>query len=124
MGCISLANFVVLINGTLSKFFSASRGIRQGCSLSPLLFILVINGLSLMIVDSRDHRLIKRIKISSTFSLTHLLFVDDVIFLGTSTLSEWMAFDIILSKFCKAFGMNIGLDKSYFLYNNVDIDIR
>ena len=124
MGCITSANFVVLINGTPSKFFPASRGIRQGCPLSPLLFILVIEGLSLMIVDARNHGLIKGINISPHFSLTHLLFVDDVILLGTGSLSEWMAFDIILSKFCKASGMNISLDKSCFLYNNVDIDIR
>jgi len=87
MGCLTSTNFVVLINGTPSNFFRASRGIRQGCPLSPLLFILVIEGLSLLIADARDHGLIKDIKISSTLALTHLLFVDDVILLGTGTLS-------------------------------------
>ena len=82
MGCITSANFAVLINGTPSKFFTTSRGIRQGCPLSPLLFSLVIEGLSLLIADARDNGLIKGIKISSTFVLTHLLFVDDVILLG------------------------------------------
>ena len=77
-----------------------------------------------MIVDARYHSLIKGIKISSTFALTHLLFVDDVILLGSGSLSEWMAFDVILSKFCKASGMCISIDKSCFLYNNVDVDIR
>ena len=79
MGCITSANFAVLINGTPSKFFPASRGIRQGCPLSPLLFILVIEGLNLMIADAKNHGLIKGIKISPHFALTHLLFVDDVI---------------------------------------------
>ena len=88
------------------------------------MFILVIEGLSLLIADARDHGLIKGIKISSNFALTHLLFVDYVILLGTGTLTEWMAFDIIISKFCKAFGMSISIDKSCFLYNNVDFDIR
>ena len=110
MGCLTSANFAVLINGTPLKFLASSRGIRQGCPLSPLLFILVIEGLSLLIVDARDHGLIKGIKISSTLSLTHL-FVDDVILLGTNTLSEWMAFDVILSTLCKASGMCISLDK-------------
>ena len=77
-----------------------------------------------MIIDARDHGLIKGIKISSTFALTHLLFVDDVILLGTGTLTEWMAFDVILSKFCKASGMCISIDKSSFLYNNVEVDIH
>ena len=77
-----------------------------------------------MIADARDHGLIKGIKISSTLALTHLLFVDDVILLGTGTSSEWMAFDVIMSTFCKASGMCISIDKSCFLHNNVDVDIH
>ena len=121
MGCLTSTNFVVLINGMPSKFFSTTKGIRQGCPFSPLLFILVIEGLSLLIADARDHGLIKGIKITSSLALTHLLFVDDVILLGSGTLSEWMAFDVILSTFCKALGMNISMDKSCFLFNNVDV---
>ena len=123
MGCITSVNFVVLINGTPSKFFTASRGIRQGFPLSPLLFILVIEGLSLLISNAREHGLIRGIKVSFSLTLTHLLFVDDVILLGTSTLPEWIAFDVILSTFCKASGMCISLDKSCFLHSNMDANI-
>ena len=49
--------------------------------------------------------------------------MDDVILMGTGTLQEWVAFDVILSTFCKASGMCISLDKSFFLYNNIDADI-
>ena len=83
----------------------------------------MIEGHSLLIADARDNGLIKGIKISSTFVLTHLLFVDDVILLGSGTLSKWMAFVVILSRFYKASGMCISVDKSSFLYNNVDVDI-
>ena len=54
MGCLSTVNFAVLVNGTRSTFFTASLGIRQGCPLSPLLFILVIEGLSLLIREARS----------------------------------------------------------------------
>ena len=77
-----------------------------------------------MIADARDHSLIKCIKITSSLVLKHLLFIDDVILLGTGTLSEWMAFDVILDTFCKASRMCISIDKSCFLQNNVDMDIR
>ena len=122
MGCLTSVNFVVLVNGTPSHLFSASRGIIQGFPLSPLLFILVIEGLSLMIFDAIEHGLIRGIKISPSLALTHLLFVDDVILLGTGTLLEWIAFDVILGTFCKASRMTISIDKSSFLFNNVDKD--
>ena len=45
--------------------------------------------------------------------------MDDVIFMGTGSLHEWAAFDVILETFCKASGMSISLEKSVFLYNNI-----
>ena len=83
----------------LQVFFTASRGIRQGCPLSPLLFILVIEGLILLIDDACRNGLIKGIKISHQLSLTHLLFVDDVILYGFGTCEEWAAFKVILDTF-------------------------
>ena len=120
MGCITLVNFALLINGSPSHFFTASRGIRQGCPLSPLLFILVIEGLSLLIDDARRHDLVKGIKISQQLSLTHLLFVDDVILFGYGTFEEWIAFKVLLDTFCEASGMFINSEKSCFHFNNVD----
>ena len=52
MGCVSSSNFSIIFNDTPSNFFSDSRGIRQGWPLSPLLFILVIEGFSIIIIDA------------------------------------------------------------------------
>ena len=120
MGCMSSANFALLVNGSPSSFFPSSHGIRKGCPLSPLLFILVIEGLSLLIKDARNNGKIRGIKISSQLSLTHLLFVDDVIMFGSGTFEEWVAFKVILDTFCAASGMCINMDKSCFLFNNME----
>ena len=122
MGCVSSANFAGLVNGSPSSFFSASRGIRQGCSLSTLLFILVIEGLSLLIEDAKRNGNIKGIKISYHLSLTHLLFVDDVILFGLGTFEEWLDFKAILDIFCEASGMSINVNKSSFLHNDLSMD--
>ena len=46
MGCISTTSFAVLLNGATSPFFKAERGLCQGCPLSPLICLLVVEGLS------------------------------------------------------------------------------
>lgn len=45
--CIAAPTFSVLINGQTSGRFRSQRGIRQGCLLSPYLFVLAINELSI-----------------------------------------------------------------------------
>lgn len=46
MSYITTVSFAVLINGAASSFFHMERGLRQGFPLSPLLFLLVAEGLS------------------------------------------------------------------------------
>ncbi|CAB3984647.1 Hypothetical predicted protein [Paramuricea clavata] len=43
MGLLLYSNIFscILINGETTEFFSVSRGVRQGCPLSPLLYVLV-----------------------------------------------------------------------------------
>lgn len=49
MRCIETAAFSISVNGELEGFFTSSRGIRKGCSLSPYLYVIVSNVLSKLI---------------------------------------------------------------------------
>ena len=120
MGCITSINFSLLINGSPTHFFTASWGIRQGFPLSPHIFILVIEGLSLLLEDARKHGKVKGIKISKDLSLTHLLFVDDVILFGMGTTEEWISLKVLLDIFCEASRMLINSEKYCFLCNNLE----
>jgi hypothetical protein len=56
--CISSARFCVLVNGTLTGFFSSSQGLRQGDPLSPLLFVIAMEALSKMLTVIVDKGLL------------------------------------------------------------------
>lgn len=124
MDCVCSSNFVVLVNGNPTDFFPASRGLRRGCPLSPLLSILVIESLSLIISDAHRKGHIKGIQLSSRLGITHLFFVDDVILFGLGTVDEWLAFKEAIDLYCSATGMSISIEKSSFLYNDIDEQTR
>jgi len=89
MARVCNAHFVVLVNGSPSGFFKGSRGLCQGCPLSPLLFLLVIKGFSQLILKAKHEGHLKGIKITEIHHMTHLLFVDNVLLFGLGSQAEW-----------------------------------
>ena len=56
--------------------------------------------------------------------LLHIFFVDDVILFGLGIVDEWKAYKEALDLFCSATGTNVSIEKSSFLYNDVDEETR
>ena len=112
MGCISTVSFAILINGAASARFNINRGIRQGCPLSPLLFLIVMEGLSRLIAATKRNGDFSGLKITEHYSLTHLLFVDDILIFLNGSVRDIIALNDILQLFCKATGMEINREKS------------
>jgi hypothetical protein len=103
---------VVLINGATSPFFSSERGLRQGCPLSPLLFLLVAEGLSRAIGSATTSGDFQGIQTSPDFRITHLLFVDDVLIFCSGRTRDAETLADILQLFWSATGMIINSQKS------------
>jgi hypothetical protein len=78
MSCITSVSFVILINGATTPFFLGERGLLQGCPMSPLLFLLVVEGLNRSIEAIKREDGFHGIHVAETLCLPHLLFVDDI----------------------------------------------
>jgi hypothetical protein len=112
LACVTSANSAVIINGEATSFFNFERGLRQGCPLSPYLFILIMEGLSLLLKKSFSEHKISGIKVTKLIKMFHLMFVDDVLLMTNVVLSEWTVIQEVLFQFCSVSGLSINQSKS------------
>lgn len=77
--CVTSASFSVQVNGELAGYFQSRRGLRQGCSLSPYLFVICMNVLSKMLDAAAVKGEIGYHPKCKNIDLTHLCFADDLI---------------------------------------------
>jgi hypothetical protein len=94
-----------LVNGHPTNFFQAQRGIRQGCPLSPFLYISMVDSLSQKLTAERLVGNILGLKPSTGAEpLNHALFADDSLLLGGASIGIAKAFDTVLRNYCRVSG--------------------
>uniref|UniRef100_A0AAR2KTQ2 Reverse transcriptase domain-containing protein n=1 Tax=Pygocentrus nattereri TaxID=42514 RepID=A0AAR2KTQ2_PYGNA len=111
----SYPNAVVNTNNFHSDVFPVSRGCRQGCPLSPLLFCLVIEPLAQSI---RNSTRLTGIKIGGEDHRISLYADDVLLYLSNPNASVNIVLDLI-SDYSSVSGYKINLDKSLALPINI-----
>lgn len=82
-GCLNSSRSSGIINGSPTKEFFISKGVRQGDPLSPCLFIIAMEGLNVALKSACDKWIFKGIQILGNGpTLSHLFYADDVLFIG------------------------------------------
>jgi hypothetical protein len=114
MSCVVSTSYSILINGEATDLFKRRRGLRQGCPLSSLLFILVMESLSFLLKESQKEDKLTAIQVSKSIKILHILFVDDVIIMTGATIHEWWEIDKVINFFSSISGLLINASKSTF----------
>ena len=116
--CISTTTLSVIINGEPTPTFHPQRGVRQGCPLSPYLFIIAVNELSICLQQHSDAHSIHGVTLGTNCPRIHsLLFADDLIICGQATCEEATKINSILQAFCNASGQTPNLAKSSIMFS-------
>ncbi|XP_071718103.1 uncharacterized protein [Rutidosis leptorrhynchoides] len=111
--CLYSSSISILINGSPTKEFVPERGIRQGDPISPFLFIIVAEGLNILVKRALSNGHLQGLKIGhDNLVITHLQYADDTIFFG-----EWNKRNAkYISKLLKCFenisGLKVNFRKS------------
>eukprot|EP00253_Pinus_taeda_P016021 PITA_16021 len=110
--CISDNWTAPLINGRPCSAFKSSRGLRQGCPLSPFLYIIMAETLSLQLEHKRRIKEITGIDIVRGEKwINHSLFADDTLLIGGASSLMARRFKEVLDLFLQASGGKLNNSK-------------
>ncbi|KAH9748716.1 reverse transcriptase domain-containing protein [Citrus sinensis] len=118
MSCISTVRFSVLINGAATGLILPQRGLRQGCPLSPYLFIMCAEVFSNMLKQAENQSLIHGLKFSRDISVSHLLFADDSLVFSRASTTDCKNLKKIFDCYAAASGQEFNYDKSSMLFSS------
>lgn len=110
--CITTPSFSIQVNGELAGFFRSARGLRQGCSLSPYLFVICMDVLSKLLdkaAGARDFGYHPRCK---HLGLTHITFSDDLMIRTDGKVRSFEGIIKVLDLFESRSGLKISMEKT------------
>ncbi|KAL0288047.1 UNVERIFIED_CONTAM: Retrovirus-related Pol polyprotein from type-2 retrotransposable element R2DM [Sesamum radiatum] len=114
--CVTTPSFFVCLNGAPHGFFRGARGLRQGDPMSPFLFVLVMEVLTLIIQQLIDqnggfsyHWKCEAIK------LFQLGFADDLLLFSKANTESIHLFKDGLTTFAELLGLQANLAKSHLI---------
>lgn len=124
MNCITTASFSVVINGMVSGLIQPQRGLRQGCPLSPYLFILCAEVFSNLLMKAEEQKCIQGLRFGKDLTISHLLFADDSLIFVRAAVEDCRHLKEIFECYGRASGQIFNYQKSSMFFSNNTRDDR
>ncbi|KAL0806793.1 hypothetical protein Bca101_099285 [Brassica carinata] len=114
--------FSVSVNGSLEKFLTSARGIRQGCSLSPYQYVILSNVLSKLLNEAAEAGAFEYHPQCQGVKLTHLNFADDILVFTNGTSESLLGVIGVMNRFTSMSGLRINVAKSSLYASGKNMD--
>ena len=118
MKCVTSVRFAVRMNGELLPFFTPSRGFRQGCPMSPYLFLLCAEGFTTLLNRYDGVYADKGIRVCTQSPwINQLLFADDSLTFKQAKLESAERLNNILRIYGECSGQCVNKEKSSIFFS-------
>jgi hypothetical protein len=118
--CVFQSSMSVLVNGSPTRDFIVGKGLRQGDSLSPFLFLIAAEGLTGLMCKAVNSNLFHGYKVSNNISFHTLQFADYTIFMGEGNWDNLWTIKTVLRSFEIVSGLKVNFFKSKLYGINLD----
>ena len=113
MECVTSIRYTLLMNGNLTSTFVPTQGLRQEDPLSPYLFLLCANILSISLIQAESTRRIQGVRVGRRgLYFNHLLFADDSLLFFRNDNHSLRNLQCILDWYSNILEQKINLGKS------------
>lgn len=118
MHCVSSSSLSIIWNGKRLPYFSPTRGLQQGDPLSPYLFMICMEKLSLSIIEAVQDKIWHPIKVSKSCpTFSHLLFTNDVLLFSKPINSQAKMVADLFTRFSMHSGLRVSIVKSRVVFS-------
>ncbi|XP_021991402.1 uncharacterized protein LOC110888172 [Helianthus annuus] len=124
MACVTMVSYSVSVNGELHGYFSGKRGLRQGDPMSPYLFTLIMEVLSLMLQKMALNPAFKFHSHCSKQKIINVSFADDLFVFVNGDIGSVKLVRNVLEKFTSVSGLVPSLPKSTVFFCNVPSQVK
>ncbi|KAF5464321.1 hypothetical protein F2P56_014405 [Juglans regia] len=115
---LDMISYKVTVNGVTTQPIKPTRGLRQGCPLSPYLFVLCAEALSLLLKQAEEQHLPKGVSVCHNAPrVSHLFFVDDSIIFFQASVSENQHLKNLICCYGVASGQQLNMGKTELLFS-------
>ncbi|XP_062094273.1 uncharacterized protein LOC133800332 [Humulus lupulus] len=122
--CLKGTSYSLMLNGRLHGTFRGENGLRQGDPVSPLLFVLIMEYLTQLLLQTSKQKGFGFHPLCKHVNLVNLCFADDLVIFCKGNVKSMSLIQAAIDSFCATTGLSINNSKSHIYFGGLKDDCK